>query len=104
MVFQTKKYWFGHILKYKAQWVVHRYKQEERLDYVEMFVAVVKPISYKYLFAVRVKRGYRIRHINIVMAFLYDLLDEVIYVKQLYLFAMKLDKVYKLIKVLNGLK
>ncbi len=65
---------------------------------------VVKPMSYKCLFAVGVKRGYRIRHMDVVTAFLYGFLDEVIYVKQPHLFATGLDKVCKIIKALYRLK
>ena len=103
-VFKLKKDRFGNILKYKARWVAHGYKQEEGLDYVETFAAVVKPMSYKCLFAVGVKRGYWIRHMDVVTAFLYGFLDEVIYIEQPHLFTTKLDKVCKLIKALYGLK
>ena len=41
---------------------------------------------------------------DVVTAFLYGFFDEVIYIKQLYLFATELDKVYQLIKALYGLK
>lgn len=69
-----------------------------------MFATVVKPMSYKCLFALGVKRGYWIRHMDVVTAFLYGFFNEVIYVEQPHLFATELDKVYKLIKVLYGLK
>ncbi len=82
----------------------HVYKQKEDLDYVETFAAVVKPMSYKSLLAVGVKRGYLIRHMNVVTAFLYRFLDQVIYIEQPHLFTTKLDKVCKLIKALYGLK
>ncbi len=71
---------------------------------METFAAVVKPMSYKCLFAVRVKPRYWIRHMNLVTVFLYRLLDKVIYVEQPHLFTTKLDKVCKLIKALYGLK
>ena len=79
--FKLKKGWFGYILKYKARWVAHRYKQEEGFDYVKTFTAVVQPISYKCFFAVEIKRDYRIRYIDVVTAFLYGFLDKVIYVE-----------------------
>ena len=102
--FKLKKDWFRHILKYKAKWVAHGYKQGERLDYVETYAVVVKPMNYKCLFAVGVKRGYRIQYMDVVTAFLYDFLDKVIYIEQPYLFATKLDKVCNLMKALYGLK
>ena len=67
-------------------------------------MAVVKTISNKYLFAVGVKRNYWIRPIDVVMAFLYGFLVEVIYVEQLHLFVTELDKFCKLIKALYRLK
>lgn len=57
-------------------------------------------MSYKYLYSIGVKRGYRIRHMDIVMAFLYGFPVKVIYVKQPHLFGTELEKVYKLIKAL----
>lgn len=44
--FKLKNNRFGHILKYKAQWVAHGYKYKEGLDYVKPFIAIVKPMSY----------------------------------------------------------
>ncbi len=102
--FKLKKDRFGYILKYIARWVAHGYKQEEGIHYVKTFAAVVKPMSYKCLFAVGVKCGYRIRHMDVVTAILYDFLNKVIYMEQSHLFATELDKVCKLIKVLYGLK
>ena len=61
-------------------------------------------MSCKCLFAVGVKRGYQIRHIDMVKAFLYGFLNEVIYVEQLHLFATEQNKVCKLTKTLYGLK
>ncbi len=61
-------------------------------------------MSYKYFFAVGVKRGYRICHIDVVAAFLYGFLDEVIDIEQPHPFAIEKDKVCKLIKALYGLK
>lgn len=44
----------------KTRWIAHGFKQEEKIDFVKTFVVVVKPISYKYLFGVSIKRGYKI--------------------------------------------
>ncbi len=61
-------------------------------------------MSYKCLFAIGVKCGYRVRHMDVVTAFLYGFLDGVIYVEQPHLFATELDKICKLIKALYRLK
>ncbi len=102
--FKLRKNRVGNILKYKVRLFAHRYKQEEGLDYVETFAAVVKHMSYKCLFAVGVKRGYWICYMDMVTAFLYGFLDEVIYIKQPHPFTTKLDKVCKLKKASYGLK
>ena len=41
-VFKIKKNRLGNILKFKACWVAHNYKQEERLDFTDTFVSVIK--------------------------------------------------------------
>lgn len=69
-----------------------------------MFMAIFKPISYKCLFEVGVKHGNWIRHMDIITAFLYSFLNEVIDIEQLYLFATELEKVCKLITALYRLK
>ena len=61
-------------------------------------------MSYKCLMAVGVRRKFRIRHMDVVTAFLYGFLDEVIYVEQPHLFEIDVDKVCKLLKALYGLK
>ena len=102
--FKLKKDRNGHIIKYKARWVAHGFKQEEGVDFVETFAAVVKPMSYKCLFGVSVKRGYKVRQMDVVTAFLYGFLDEIIYVEQPHLFELNSELVCRLQKALYGLK
>ncbi len=103
-VFKLKKDRNGQILKYKARWVAHGFKQEEGVDFVETFAAVVKPMSYKCLFGVSVKCGYKIRQMDVVTAFLYGFLDEIIYIEQPHLFELNPELVCRLRKALYGLK
>ena len=46
-VFKIKKDREGKILKFKAQWVAHGYKQQESLDYNKIFALVIKPMLWK---------------------------------------------------------
>ena len=69
-----------------------------------MFTVIIKPMSYKCLFIIKIKHNYQIRYMDMIMAFLYGFFDKVIYVKQSHLFTTKLNKVYKLIKALYKLK
>jgi hypothetical protein len=50
-VFKIKRGAQGEILRYKAQWVVRGFEQQEGLDFHETFASVVKPMSYKAIFA-----------------------------------------------------
>jgi hypothetical protein len=51
-VFKYKNGPLGEIVRYKARWVVKGYEQQQGIDYDETFASVVKPISYKALFAI----------------------------------------------------
>ena len=50
-VFTLKRGPKGEVTRYKARQVVLRYSQREGLDYNKTFASVIKPISYKALFA-----------------------------------------------------
>ncbi len=41
----------GKIQRCKARWVVRGFQQREGIDYAETFTSVVKPMSYKAIFA-----------------------------------------------------
>ena len=81
-ILKLKKDQFANVLKYKARWVANGYKQKEGLDYFNTVAAIVKLMRYKCLMAVGVRKKFRIQQMNVVTAFLYGLLDEVIYVEQ----------------------
>lgn len=68
--------------KYKPRWVVYDYKQQENLDNIDIFATLVKLVFYKVIFRISVKSSLIIRHINIVTLFLYEILDETIYIIQ----------------------
>lgn len=102
--FKVKKDCIGKILKYKAKWVAHGFKQDEEIDFVETFVAVVKSILYKCLFGVSIKCRYKIWQMDVITAFLYRFLDKIIYIEQSYLFELYSELVCHLRKALYGLK
>ncbi len=61
-------------------------------------------MSYKCLFRINVKCGYKIRQMDVVKAFLYGFLDKTIYGEQPYLFELNSDFVCRLRKALYRLK
>ncbi len=85
-VFKIKKDRWGKILKFKARWVAHGYKQQPGLDYTDTFTSVVKSMSWNSMMDVSAKRGSRIRQMDVITAFLYGFLDEEIYIMQTNMF------------------
>ena len=103
-VFKLKYGVDGRILRYKARWVVHGYKQKEGIDYNATWAGVVKPASFRTLFALAAERRLHAEQMDIVTAFLYGLLDEDVYVTQPEGFVEDPALVCHLIKALYGLK
>lgn len=61
-------------------------------------------MSYKFFFAVIVKRSYWVRHIDVRTDFFYGFMDAVIPGEQSHFFYTELDKVCKQMKALYSLK
>jgi hypothetical protein len=61
--------------------MVRGFEQTEGSDYAETFVAVVKPMSYKALFAIAAAMDYEIEQMDVKTAFLYSNMDEEVYVE-----------------------
>jgi hypothetical protein len=103
-VFKVKRGADGAVIKYKARWVVKGFEQEEGVDYNETFASVVKPMSYKALFAIAAALDWEIEQMDVKTAFLYGSVKEDIYVEQPTGFADDSGKVCKLNRALYGLK
>lgn len=103
-VFKYKRGPNGRIIRYKARWVVRGYEQKLGIDYADTFASVVKPMSYKSLFAIAAALDLEIEQMDVKTAFLYGSLDEVIYVEQPHGFEDDTPRVCKLNKALYGLK
>ena len=103
-VFKIKLGINGVILKYKARWVVHGYKQEYGVDYAETWSGVVKPPTFRTVFGIAAHRDLHIEQMDVVTAFLYGFLDEEVFVEQPHGFAESPILVCLLRKALYGLK
>ena len=83
---------------------MHDYKQKKGIDYHATWAKVVKATFFRILFDIVATRRMRVEQMNIVTAFLYELLDEDVYVTQLDDFIEDLELVCHLLKALYGLK
>lgn len=72
-----------------------------------MFIAIVKLIAFKVFFIIKAFFDQNINQINVKIAFLYNFIDQLIYVK---IFSKKIksavnyDIIYKILKVLYSFK
>lgn len=95
-VFKLKRGSYSEIIRHKSRWVVRGFIQEEGINYNETFASVVKPISYKALFAIRVALDLEIKQMDIKTAFLYGDIDHEIYIEQPHHITDDTLRVYKL--------
>jgi hypothetical protein len=80
-VFKIKRGAWGEILRYKARWVIRGFEQREGIDLHETFASVVKPMSYKAIFALAAAYDWEIEQMDVKTAFLYGEIDTEIYVQ-----------------------
>lgn len=76
-------------------------------EYLETYASVVKPISYKALFAIAAAKDYEIEQMDVKTAFLYSKLnpeEDPIYIEQPDGFTDGTDNVCLLLKALYGLR
>jgi hypothetical protein len=103
-VFRLKRGPHSEVLRHKARLVVRGFEQKEGLDYNKTFATVVKPMSYKALFAFAAAQDWEIEQINVKTIFFYGDLDEEIYIEQPKKSENRTDRIYLLKKVLYELK
>jgi len=94
----------GEILRHKARWVARGFEQTDGVDYSETFASVVKPMSYKAIFAIAAARDLELEQMDVKTAFLYGNIDEEVYIEQPPEFDNGTGRVCKLNKALYGLK
>ena len=105
-VYKVKRDVDGNIARFKARWVVKGYLQQYGVDFDQTYAAVVKPMAFRVLFAIVAFFDLDIDQMDVKTAFLYGLIDQLIYVEipkgsedQ-----TNKGKVCKLLKALYGLK
>ena len=103
-VYKLKRGPDGSVVRYKARWVVRGFEQQEGIDYQETFASVVKPMSYKAIFAIAAALDLELEQMDVKTAFLYGDIEEEVYVEQPPEFEDGSPRVCKLSKALYGLK
>ncbi|GJX97899.1 putative ribonuclease H-like domain-containing protein, partial [Tanacetum coccineum] len=104
-VYRNKKDERGVVVRNKARLVSQGYRQEEGIDYDEVFAHVARIEAIKIFLAFASYMGFIVYQMDVKSAFLYGIIDEEMYVSQPPGFVdLKFPKkVYKVVKALYGL-
>jgi hypothetical protein len=105
-IFKNKQGEDGEIVRNKAHLVAQGFSQVEDLDFGETFAPVARLEAFRILLAFAASKGFKLYQMDVKSAFLNDLIQEEVYVRQLSGFKNPSypDIVYKLSKALYGLK
>ncbi|GJU63262.1 putative ribonuclease H-like domain-containing protein [Tanacetum coccineum] len=104
-VFKNKKDQRGIVVRNKARLVAQGYKQEEGVDYDEVFASVARIEAIRLFLAFASYMDFIVYQMDVKIAFLYGTLKEEVYVSQPLGFVDPafLNRVYKVEKALYGL-
>ncbi|GKA45424.1 putative ribonuclease H-like domain-containing protein [Tanacetum coccineum] len=104
-VYQNKKDERGVVVRNKARLVAQGHRQEEGIDYDEVFAPVARLEAIRIFLAFASYMGLIVYQMDVKSAFLYGKIDEEVYVSQPPGFQdpKHPDKVYKVVKALYGL-
>ncbi|GKB19454.1 putative ribonuclease H-like domain-containing protein [Tanacetum coccineum] len=104
-VFRNKKDERGIMITNKARLVAQGYRQEECIDYEEVFSPIARIEAIRLFLAYASFMGFLVYQMDVKSAFLYGTIEEEVYVTQTLGFKDPdhPDKVYKVVKILYGL-
>ncbi|GKF84878.1 putative ribonuclease H-like domain-containing protein, partial [Tanacetum coccineum] len=104
-VFKNKKDGKSIVVKNKARLVAQGFRQEEGINYDEVFAPVASIEAIRLFLAFASYMGFTVYQMDVKSAFLYVTIEEEVYVHQPlgFINPAHLNKVYKVIKALYGL-
>ena len=104
-VFTVKYKPNGSVDRYKARLVAHGFTQVYGVDYAETFSPVARLNSIHVLLSLAVNQSWQVCLLNVKNVFLYDDLDEQVYIEQpLEYVAQREKQICRLRKAIYGLK
>lgn len=105
-MYKVKRDINGNVARFKARWIIKGYLQQFGVDFDQTYASVVKPMAFRTLFALAAFFDLDIDQMDVKTAFLYSLIDQLIYMEIPKSKETKATKnmVCKLLKALYGLK
>ena len=82
-IYKLKREIDKKMIRFKARWIIRDFEQWENFNYNKTFVAVIKLMNYKIIFAIIAANDWDLKQINVIIVFLYKNIEEKIYVKLL---------------------
>ncbi|GJX04867.1 putative ribonuclease H-like domain-containing protein [Tanacetum coccineum] len=103
---ETRKIKKGIVIRNKERLVAHGHRQEEGIDYEEVFAPMARIEAIRLFLAYASFMGFLVYQMDVKSAFLYGTIEEEVYVTQPPRFKDldHPDKVYKVVKALYGLR
>ena len=83
-VFRNKLDENGEVTRNKARLVCKGYAQEEGIDYGEKFAPIVRMEGVRFFLAYATYKGFKVYQMDVKSAFLNGILEEEVYIEQLY--------------------
>lgn len=80
-MYKVKRNVNGNVARFKARWVIKGYLQQFGIDFNLIYAFVVKPMVFRTLFALAAFFDLKINQIDVKTAFLYGLIDQLIYME-----------------------
>jgi hypothetical protein len=81
-IYKIKRKEHDEILRYKTRWIIRDFEQVERLNYTKTFVSMIKFMSYKTMYVIKIVNDWKIEQMNVKTVFLYDKIHENVFVVQ----------------------
>jgi histone deacetylase 1/2 len=81
-IFRHKLNSDGSLVRYKAQWVVRGFAQQDRVNYGETFNPVVKPATVRVVLSLATSQNWPINQTDVKNTFLHGTLQETVYAQQ----------------------
>ena len=104
-VYKIKRGVNNQITCFKARWVAKGYLQQAGIDFDQTFVAVVKPMAFRALFAIAAFYNLDIEQMDVKTEFLHGIIDQLLYVEVPRGYEQEWkDQICRLRRALYGLK
>jgi hypothetical protein len=81
-VYKIKENSDESISRFKVKWVIHDYRQIEKIDFEEKYAFVMKSDTFRILLSITTILDWKIRQFDVKLVFLNEMMNRIIYIVQ----------------------